>query len=310
MEENIQTENNFLDKGNKKNAFKKIIFLMITFLGFLILATYFIFFRIPNDFPSGKIINIKEGSSLRTFSKVLSDEGVISSRQVFEAFVIILGDEKHLIPGDYLFKEKLYVFEVAKRVLNGEKGLAPIKLTIPEGFTNLDIALLAESKFSNFDKARFLSNAKEGYLFPDTYFFLTTDSDKEILEKLSNTFEQKMKIYEQDVLKSGKNFHDILVMASIVEREAKGDDDRAEISGILWKRIAIGMPLQADAAPITYKEKGLPEEAISNPGLASILASIYPKNSPYLYYIHDKDGNIYFARTFAEHRKNIEKYLK
>lgn len=99
-------------------------------------------------------------------------------------------------------------------------------------------------------------------------------------------------------------------MASILEREAKGDQDREQISGILWKRLSIGMALQVDAAPETYKERGLPDSPIGNPGLESIYASLYPKTTPYLYYLHDKQGMIHYARSFAEHKANIAKYLK
>ena len=99
-------------------------------------------------------------------------------------------------------------------------------------------------------------------------------------------------------------------MASIIERESKGDVDRRVISGILWKRIKIGMPLQVDAAPDTYKTKGLPKSPIGNPGILAIQAAIHPTRSPYLYYLHDKNGNIYYAKTFLEHKQNIARYLK
>ena len=99
-------------------------------------------------------------------------------------------------------------------------------------------------------------------------------------------------------------------MASIIEREAKGDIDRGIISGILWKRISLGMPLQVDAVPDTYKTKGLPESPIGNPGLESIKVAIYPQKSSYLYYLHDKNGVAHYAKTFSEHDNNINKYLK
>jgi len=103
-------------------------------------------------------------------------------------------------------------------------------------------------------------------------------------------------------------------MASLIEREGKGEirgqTDRVFISGILWKRLSMNMPLQVDAAPSTYKSRGLPEAPIANPGLESIKAALYPKSSPYLYYLHDKNGLIHYAKSFSEHRQNILKYLK
>ena len=99
-------------------------------------------------------------------------------------------------------------------------------------------------------------------------------------------------------------------MASILEGEARTLETRRIVSGILWKRISINMPRQFDVALGTYKIKGLPENPIGNPGLASIKSAIYPKSSPYLFYLHDKNGNIHYAKSFAEHRQNVLKYLK
>ena len=109
---------------------------------------------------------------------------------------------------------------------------------------------------------------------------------------------------------TGRTERDIITMASIIERESKGDADREIISGILWKRIKLDIPLQVDVAPETYKTKGLPKNPIANPGMESIKAAIYPQSSMYLYYLHDKNGGIHYAKIFAEHRQNILKYLK
>ena len=121
-------------------------------------------------------------------------------------------------------------------------------------------------------------------------------------------------------------------MASLIEKEASGEKDRNIVSGILWKRIEKGIPLQVDApflyilgkesseltksdlsinSPFnTYKYKGLTPSPIGNPGLDSIKAAINPEDSPYLYYLHDAEGNIHYARTYSEHQKNIRTYLK
>ena len=99
-------------------------------------------------------------------------------------------------------------------------------------------------------------------------------------------------------------------MASILEGEANGKEDIYIISGILWKRINLGMPLQVDVDKSTYKEKGLPSEPLNNPGLLAIKAAMAPESSVYLYYLHDEDGVVHFARSFEEHKKNINDYLK
>jgi UPF0755 protein len=206
----------------------------------------------------------------------------------------------------------LPVFEVARRISTGEHHMAPVVITIPEGFNINQISDTVASKLTNFNKDRFMleTEDKEGYLFPDTYFFLNNANETDVIKSMTDNFEKKFSSLLSDVISSGKNKKDIITMASIIEREAKGDIDRGVISGILWNRISIGMPLQVDAVPETYKVKGLPKSPIGNPGLPAILASIHPQSSSYLYYLHDKNGNIHYAKTFSEHIKNINKYLK
>src|SRR3990167_7746653 len=271
----------------------KIIFYVLSVVVFLILI-YCFFFSAPGNFPTNTPINIKDGSSLRSISLFLKDNNAIHSRVVFETLVIVYGGDKYLISGDYLFENKLGVFEVARRLSKGERHLAPIKVTIPEGFNVSDISKAFDLKLTNFNENIFLLEAikKEGYLFPDTYFFLTTDGEQDVLRSISDNFEKKISPIRPQIISSGKTEKEIIIMASIIEKESKGDIDREFISGILWKRIAKGIPLQVDAEPSTYKTKGLPENPISNPGLKAIEAAIYPKISSYLYYLHDKEGNI------------------
>lgn len=173
----------------------------------------------------------------------------------------------------------------------------------------------------------------EGYLFPDTYFFPPNIRPEQVIRVMLENFENKLtpelreKISRQD-----KTIFEIITVASIIEREANETEDRKIISGILWKRADANMPMQADAtlnyltvkksseltvddlainsSYNTYKYPGLPLGPISNPGLGSINAAIYPQESPYWYYLHDSDGNPHYAKTFEEHKVNKEKYLK
>ncbi len=288
------------------------------FLGalFFVLFLYYLFFSIPRNFPVGEVFQVGQGDNLRNVSFELKNKNIIRSRLAFEAFVILYGGEKHLIFADYLFESRLSVWQIAKRISKGEGHLAPVVVTIPEGFDNLQIANIFEAKFVNFNKNNFLLNVRdlEGELFPDTYFFFTTADDTDVLKSMNDNFNKKIKSLEAEFLRitsiTQRTKEDILTMASIVEREGKGDTDRDVIAGILWKRIDQGMALQVDAAPETYKTRGLPKSPIANPGLGSIKAALYPKNSPYLYYLHDKNKDIHYARTFKEHRANIVKYLQ
>ena len=290
---------------------KKIIFYVACVFGVLILFN-FLFFSAPRNFPAGQIINIKQGANLRHVSKDLKINHIIRSRIAFEAFVVIYGGEKHIVPGDYLFENKLPVFEVAKRISKGIYHLAPVKVTIPEGFDTSQIAEAFALKLANFNKNNFLLEAKnkEGYLFPDTYFFFTMADEQDVFESMSENFKKKIASVQPEIISSGKTEKEIIIMASLIEREAKGDADRSIISGILWSRIEKRMPLQVDALPSTYKIKGLPEDPVCNPGLKAIKASIHPENSLYLYYLHDKNGIVHYARNFEEHKINKSKYLK
>lgn len=271
-----------------------------------------LFISAPADFPTGTIFQIEHGDSLRVVSLKLEEAHIIRSRLAFEVFVIIFGREKGIIETDYYFENKLSVYEVARRISKGEHHLASVVVTVPEGFNTMQIADVFDSKLVNFDKSKFLEKATEleGYLFPDTYFFQRTDTEENVIKSMNKNFEKKMLALKSEIALSLKSEREIIIVASIIEREAKEDVDRGFISGILWNRLKINMPLQVDVAPETYRKKGLPQGPISNPGLKSILAAIHPKMSPYLFFLYDKKDDIHYAKTFAEHRQNIVKYLK
>lgn len=308
MEDSFLGENKLEHQSFKLN--KKIYLYTVGVFGFLAIG-YFLFFSAPLSFPVNSSIKIESGTSLRGASFLLKKEKIIRSRVAFEFFVIIFGGDRGIQSANYFFEKKIPVYKVAWRIQKGEHNMAPVTVTIPEGFDISQIADTFDLKLDNFDKVKFLTEAKnqEGYLFPDTYFFLTTDDEAVVLKSMQDNFEKKVTPLLSQIIASGKNEKEIIVMASIIEREAKGEGDREVISGILWRRIAINMPLQVDAAMDTYKKRGLPETPICNPGLDAIKAAIYPKESPYLYYLHDQDGNIHYAKNFAEHQANIKKYL-
>ena len=282
--------------------------------GSVLLLGVFYFFLLspPGNFPIGNLINIEKGSSLQKVSSTLRTNKVIRSRVAFEFFVIIFGGERRVRPAYYSFERELPVFEVAWRVSGGKFRLAPVVVTIPEGFDVHQIADAFAEKLPNFNKEEFLTlvEDKEGYLFPDTYFFLNTDGTQEAITSLQENFDKKLEPLLPEIAASGRTLAEIITMASIIEGEANGDEDRGLIAGILWKRFSIGMPLQADAAPETYQAKGLPKSPIGNPGLKAIIAALHPQKSAYLYYLHDPDGNIHYAKNFAEHTANKAKYLK
>ena len=172
----------------------------------------------------------------------------------------------------------------------------------------------------------------EGYLFPDTYYFAKDATAEDIISKMLEDFSQKV---TPDMLAQisaqNKTLHSVITMASIVEGEVKTDSDRKIVAGIFWKRIASGQRLESDAtleyilqtnelqhsaeetqidSPYnTYRYAGLPPGPVSNPSLSSIVAAIYPTDSPYNYFLTDpKTGNTIYAQTFDEHVANKAKY--
>jgi UPF0755 protein len=258
------------------------------------------------------IIHILSGQSVNSVALELNNKNVIRSDFTLKLFIKLLKKGTGVVSGDYLISKNSPVWIVAWQIARGHHNIEPIKITIREGLTNEEISSLLADKLAEFRKDLFLSevNNKQGYLFPDTYFFFPLDQASEIFEKLSNNFNNKIKNLKTNISKSGKSLSDIITMASILEGEAGGKEDIEIISGILWKRISIGMPLQVDIDKDTYKTKGLPLSPLNNPGLISINAALNPKSSAYLYYLHDKNGKVHYAVTFEEHKHNISEYLK
>jgi len=173
----------------------------------------------------------------------------------------------------------------------------------------------------------------EGYLFPDTYYIDKSDSPETVIEKALSNFDEKLTPeLRNDIKKQNKTIFQILTMASLIEKEVKTPEDKKMVSGILWNRINSKMALQVDSTVMyasgkenskvyikdtqfdspynTYEYRGLPEGPISNPGIDSILAAIYPTKSNYMYYLSTPEGKTIFSKTLDEHNFNKNKYLK
>lgn len=258
------------------------------------------------------IIHIAQGESLSAVASDLENKQVIRHHSILKALLVIFKFDKQIDRGDYRFDESMPVWSVAWMLARSEHHIDPIKITFKEGITNEEIATILSDKLSAFRKDLFLSDvrARQGYLFPDTYFFYPFTTSSEIVSDMSSNFSKHIAPLKTEIESSGHTLGEIVTMASVIEKEAHGKDDAPTISGILWKRIKNGMLLQVDAARETYTTKGLPKEAISNPGFVSIDASLHSVDSPYLFYLHGKDGRVHFATTFAEHKRNISLYLK
>lgn len=288
----------------KANTTLNIFFAIIVFC----IGSYYLF-SAPVSSSNSKtiIIHVASNDTLSSLSYELKNRKIIRSNFLLKSFVFLFDPSIKISRGDYLFKRTSPVFAVAWQLARGKHRVDLVRITLREGLNNKEMADIFANKLAGFRKDLFLEkiNNKQGYLFPDTYFFFPMDTVDEIVDELSLNFNNQIK-----KLTKTENISNIIIMASIIEKEAKGEEDAFLISGILWKRIKIGIPLQVDVAKSTYQTKGLPLEPITNPGLISIKASLNPVSSSYLYYIHDKNGIVHFAKNFEEHKKNISRYLR
>lgn len=302
----MDTDNFKFEQKNRK--LKKWILNIFLIFGFIILFSYY-FLSAPFG-NKNVIVHVTSGQSVNSVLQELEDKRAVKNNLTLKIFIKFLKKRGGIIAGDYLIEKKSPVWIVAWQLSRGQHKIEPIKITIREGLTNIEIADLLADKLVAFRRDLFLAQVenKQGYLFPDTYFFFSQDTTDEIINKFSSNFEQKIKNLKID--KNSKSLKELIIMASILEGEASGKNDSPIISGILWKRINLGMSLQVDVDKNTYIQKGLPTLPLNNPGLLSIEASMNPIGSSYLYYLHDKNGNVHYATTFEEHKRNIYKYLK
>lgn len=299
----------------------------------LITGTFCVYMhRVPSNFPLGKVMTIETGSSLRTISTNLYDAHIIRSPFFFRLSVTILGGEKNLIAGDYLLDKKEGPSELAHRITKGLFHLNTFKATIPEGWSSMQIGDYLKLNLVGFNRNKFvnLAKQKEGYLFPDTYFISPTIKPEDMIKKMSENFDTKIKKIS-GISTTTYALKDIVIMASILEEEARTTESRRMVAGILWKRLSLGMPLQVDSTFLyingkntyeltlddlkidspynTYQYKGLPPGPISNPGEDAIFAAINPIKSKYLYFLSSRSGKMYYATTFEQHKRNKELYL-
>jgi UPF0755 protein len=303
---------------------------------FLLLGSAFYYHenQAPQAFQVHSIFTINKGETLSSVSQRLRNQSFIRSVRLFQWTVTAIAGEQDVVAGSYYFPTKITSMAIAKRITIGDYGFVAKKVTFPEGFTVKDISKRIKSTFPLFDDKKFikLATPQEGFLFPDTYDFYPNVTPETVIQTMSKNFQIKTASIQKEIQSNPhQNLRDIIIMASILEKEAKTTQSRRIISGILWKRISKGIHLQVDApfayflgkkssqltkkdlkidSPYnTYLYKGLPVGPISNPGLDSIKAALNPEKTDYLYYLSDKNGDMHYSKTFAEHTAKKAKYL-
>jgi len=303
-----------------KHAFLfKILIIATTVLIFVIAPLIFLIVNLNWQVGSDSQFSISEGQGTRVVAKELSEKKLIASSWFFSAFIY----QKRLFlqPGVYDLKKGMRLTDLA--TLFSEGKIKEYLVTIPEGWriSQIDEEFAERNMISKGELLK-IASADEGYLFPDTYRFDPKANAQTIKTKMMDNFLNKthdLKITRQ-----------VIILASIVEREAKNDEDRAKIAGVYTNRLKIGMKLDADPTiqygkgnwnPITqsdyknfqsayntYLYPGLPPGPICNPGLKSIKAALSPEDNDYFFFFHTKDGKAIFSKTLAEHNENLNKY--
>ncbi|XKT75039.1 MAG: endolytic transglycosylase MltG [Patescibacteria group bacterium UBA2103] len=291
-----------------------------------------LFFNGPKYFPVDDTITIPQGVNANEIADILLEERVIESKSTYILLTRLFFNSANVKAGDYYFGKEVGPLIVAYRIANGVYGVEPVSIVFPEGITIREIAARVHERFPHISEEEFKKEADglEGYLFPETYYFEPNISAKRIVQTMYQEFTDQIDLLEQEI-RIDRPLSDVIIMASILEKEARQFETKQRVAGILWDRIEIGMALQVDAvfgyiydtdtfhpsledleidSPYnTYKNRGLPPGAISNPGIESIRAAADPIKTPYLFYLTGRDGNMYYAETFDGHRRNRALYL-
>jgi len=318
----------------------KKVYILFFVLIVVVLGGYFFFkegvLPVDKNNRETKIFVINKGETLNEITRKLVNQDLIRNRIVFYLLVKQLGIEKKIQAGDFRLSPSMTAYGIANNLTH---GTLDNWITIIEGLRKEEIAQIISSNF-DIPETDFLKHAQEGYLFPDTYLIPREATSGSIIEILTNNYHRR---FSNDLIaeakKAGLSEKEVLILASLVEKEGKYYSDKQKVAGILLKRLKNDWPLQLDAtiqyalgyqpgvktwwkkdltkedleidSPYnTYKNIGLPPGPICNPGLESIKAVIYAdKNTPFWYYISDKKGVLHFAETLEEHNLNINKYL-
>lgn len=297
----------------------------------------------PSTSDTSQIFVIKPGQPVIQIADNLKEANLVKNALAFRLYVAQSGIGKTIQAGDFRLSPNMSSKEIAKELTH---GAIDIWITFPEGTRTEEMADIIDKKLNlgendkyQFDKKEFIAKATEGHMFPDTYLIAKDATAEEIAVRLKSTFEDK--VDRKTLLKGAKNNlteDQIITLASLIEREAKSNEERPIIAGILLNRIDSGIALQVDATVQyakgynsanntwwpqvtqedytaqkslynTYLHVGLPPKPIANPGLESIRAAAEPTDTPYLFYLHDADGKIHYAKTAGEHAKNIQEFL-
>lgn len=329
-----------LRKKKSKNTGRTLIVLLLIIV--IALTSMFIStINKPLKISDSQVVDVKEGDSFYSIINSLSNENKIKSPFIIKIYAKLTGLDLEVVPGSHTLDKGMSVKDIAK-TLKDTNNANEITLTIPEGFNIEDIAARVEEK-GICSKDEFLNAVKsyplpsyvkdnsdkrynlEGFLFPDTYNFEIGVEPQYIIKTMIKRFEEVWNEITQGLDIKEDNIENIINVASIIEKEARVDEDRPLIASVIYNRLKQNMPLQIDATVIyahgyyienvrnrhlaieskynTYLHKGLPVGPICNPGAPSIKAALHPSDTNYLFYLLASDDEHYFTDNYDDFLK-------
>jgi UPF0755 protein len=295
--------------------------------------------------PPSQVITIPDRSTFQQVAALLERERLIKSRMAFVWLGRFRSVDRKIQAGEYELNPSMLPAEILSRLLGGQVVLHPI--LIPEGLTMAQIGDIFEQQ-RLVDRQELMRLMKdpvfiaslgikaetlEGYLYPDTYKFPKGVKPKEVIATMVEHLRQ---VYGPDLEARAQEMkmtqHEVLTLASVIEKESGSNGEREEISAVFHNRLKKHIPLQSDPTVIyglpnfdgnihkkdlsspspynTYRISGLPPGPIANPGIQAIRATLYPSSSRALYFVSKNDGTHQFSATLAEHNQAVEKYQK
>ncbi|MGW8185337.1 MAG: endolytic transglycosylase MltG [Candidatus Moraniibacteriota bacterium] len=319
-----------------------IVGILVVFIGTSLGGVYYLFFSAPQKDATEDVFIVNKKQTLEQTLDKLKSQGFIRNKAAFKFILDIKNKDSEIEAGGYRMSKNINAWKVVSELT----AAADMKwVTIPEGYRKEQIGeVLADSLGWNEEELDKWNNVYtkmnveylEGTYFPDTYLIPIDENGLDTAKRMTRRFDEQFAPYIREFAQQNILWTTGLRLASIIQREAGGKSDMPLIAGIMWNRLNQEMNLEIDAtvqyargktengwwAPIkaediinidspynTYKYKGLPPHPICNPGLEAIKAVLYPEETECLFYLHDNDRQIHCAKTYEEHKENVEKYL-
>ncbi|MES2966970.1 MAG: endolytic transglycosylase MltG [Patescibacteria group bacterium] len=323
--------------GEPQPKKKSFGLLFLLFVIILLIGGFFYLQRLatpPADFPLNTLIEVVPGSSISAITKQFEQAGVVRSDLLLYFVLLTSYEPEDVKASTYVFTEPYDVYAIAAALVRGDFDSLLVPFIHREGEPVKEIAVNASAQLTDFSAEEFmnLASTSEGVLFPETYRIPKTFTPTELFTLMTEMYEEKIAPLRELMRNRNLIERDVVILASIIEREANSADSMKLVSGILQNRLLLDMPLQVDASmeyilekPLkeltaedlkidtpynTYLYRGLPPTAIGNPGMEAIMAVLEPTPSEYMFYITGNDGQFYYAKDFDGHRQNIARYLK